>query len=47
MEDADIYIDYDNSGDNYGVFPRAKLTSSKFVDQDADMVCIFLTLVLS
>lgn len=38
IADADIYIDYDNSGDNFGIFPRAKLSSSKFVDQDSDMV---------
>jgi uncharacterized repeat protein (TIGR01451 family) len=40
--DADIYIDYDNSGANFGVFPRKKLTSSKFIDQDHDMSGAFL-----
>jgi uncharacterized repeat protein (TIGR01451 family) len=40
--DADIYIDYDNSGANFGVFSRKKLTSSKFVDKDHDMSGAFL-----
>lgn len=40
--DADIYIDYDNSGANFGIFPRKKLTSSKFVDKDHDMSGAFL-----
>jgi uncharacterized repeat protein (TIGR01451 family) len=37
VEDADIYIDYDNDGLGLAVFPRKALTSSKFVDIDQDM----------
>lgn len=46
VADCDIYIDYNNTGGDYAVFPRKALTSSKFVDKDQDMsgALLFATL---
>lgn len=36
--DADIYVDYNNTGANYTIFPRKALSSTKFTDTaDTDM----------
>lgn len=37
IEDADIYIDYTNSGVNPTKFEAKRLTSNKYVDEDNDM----------